>query len=138
MATKAEAKARKLATPKVTLVATGSEVSVALAAMDKLAQDGIAVKVVSMPSWEVFEAQDEEYKAVVLPADAAVFSVEAGVTLGWERYTHDHKHCVGIDHFGASAPGSVVLEKFGMTAAHVVEVVEANVKTLKYNKVKAE
>jgi len=138
VATRAEARARQLATPNVTLIATGSEVSVALKAMEKLAPKGMNVKVVSMPSWELFEAQDDEYKASVVSSDDYCFSIEAGITLGWARYTGSEKHCLGINTFGASAPGEVVLEKYGITADKLVALVEANVHTLKYNKVGAE
>ena len=72
----------------------------------------------SFPCWECFEEQDDDYRASVFPAGVPVLSIEAGVTLGWDRYADD---AIGIDHFGASAPGAVVMEKFGFTAEHVVE-----------------
>ena len=73
---------------------------------------------VSFPSWDQFERQPEDYRATVFPPGVPVLSIEAGATFGWERYADD---AIGIDHFGASAPGAVVMEKFGITAEHVVE-----------------
>jgi transketolase len=100
------------ARPDAVLVATGSEVAVALAAQTLLAQDGLAVRVVSMPSWELFEAMDNEYRERVLPADVPVVSLEAGVSLGWTRWADG---AVSIERFGASAPGSEVLAHMGIT-----------------------
>jgi transketolase len=94
------------------LVATGSEVAVALAAQELLAQDGLAVRVVSMPSWELFEAMDDEYRERVLPADLPVVSLEAGVSLGWTRWADA---TISIERFGASAPGAEVLTRLGIT-----------------------
>jgi transketolase len=102
-----------------TLVATGGEVWVAIAAREKLAAEGLNVSVVSMPSWELFEHQDQAYKDSVLPDRNRTISVEAGITMGWERYATTH---VAIDRFGASAPGTEVLEKLGFTADNVAEV----------------
>lgn len=104
------------------IVATGSEVAVALDAQAQLAESGVAVRVVSLPSWELFEAQDEEYRDGVLPPGLPTVSVEAGIRQGWERYAQAH---VSIDRFGASAPGGVVLEKLGITPGHVVERVQS-------------
>jgi len=98
---------------QATIVATGSEVSTALAARDEL---DVPVRVVSMPSWELFEQQDEDYQQSVLPIDMPTVSVEAGVRMGWERYADAS---VAVDRFGASAPGEVVLEKLGITPANV-------------------
>ena len=109
---------------KAVVIATGSEVQLALAAQKLLQNEGIGVNVVSMPSWDIFEQQSAEYKADVLPAGLPRFSVEAGVTTGWSRYTACESHCIGINMFGASAPGGVVMEKYGMTAANVVEHVK--------------
>jgi len=99
---------------QATIIATGSEVWVALAARDLL---DVAVRVVSMPSWELFEQQDDDYKQSVLP-DLPAVSVEAGIQMGWERYADAH---VSIDRFGASAPGEVVLEKLGITPQNVAD-----------------
>jgi transketolase len=98
-----------------TIIATGSEVWVALAARDEL---NVPVRVVSMPSWELFEAQDDAYRASVLPPDLPAVSVEAGIRMGWERYADSF---VSIDRFGASAPGGTVLEKLGITPANVAD-----------------
>jgi transketolase len=98
--------------PDVVLVGTGSEVWVAMSAADQLAVDGMTARVVSMPSWELFAAQDEAYREDVLPPELPSVSVEAGVTMGWERWVD---RSVGIDRFGASAPGAEVLERLGIT-----------------------
>jgi transketolase len=105
-----------------TIVATGSEVWVALEARERLASDGLDVRVVSMPSWELFEQQDEAYRRATLPDPERTVSVEAGVSLGWDRYARTQ---VAIDRFGASAPGSEVLERLGIDAANVARVVRA-------------
>lgn len=102
----------------VVLVATGSEVSVCLDAADLLADQGVSARVVSLPCWEIFDEQSDEYRSSVLPQGTPTISLEAGVTLGWSRFAD---RTIGIDRFGASAPGNVVLEKLGITAAHVVE-----------------
>jgi transketolase len=108
--------------PAVLLIATGSEVAVALGAGELLAADGIAARVVSMPSWELFDAQDEEYRAAVLPPGVPTLSVEAGVAQGWSRYADAS---VAIDRFGASAPGARVMAELGITPAAVAERVRA-------------
>jgi transketolase len=105
-------------TPEIILMASGSEVSLVLEAGRKLAEEGRGVRVVSFPSWDLFEAQDEIYRESVLPKNIPLrLAVEAGATLGWDRYATS---TLGIDHFGASAPGKVVLEKFGFTVENVV------------------
>ncbi len=110
--------------PKAILIATGSEVPLALAAGEELEAEGIPVRVVSLPSWELFDRQDYEYRARVLPPEVtARVAVEAGVTLGWERYVGLKGATVGIDRFGASAPGEAVFEKLGITAGNVVRKV---------------
>ncbi|HEU0317807.1 MAG TPA: transketolase, partial [Solirubrobacteraceae bacterium] len=98
---------------EATIIATGSEVWVALAARDEL---DFPVRVVSMPSWELFEQQDDDYRESVLPEDLPTLAVEAGIAMGWERYADD---VVSIERFGASAPGGLLLEKFGFTPANV-------------------
>jgi transketolase len=102
------------------IVATGSEVAIALTAQRQLAEQGVHVRVVSLPSWELFEAQDAAYRSEVLPAGLPTVSVEAGIRMGWERYAQAH---VSIDRFGASAPAAVVLEQLGMTPERVVQAV---------------
>jgi transketolase len=107
------------------IIATGSEVAVALAARDELAKLHVSARVVSMPCWELFAAQPQSYRDAVLPpAQHRRVSVEAGVTFGWREYIGDRGVAIGIDRYGASAPGEVVLEKLGITAAAVAEAVQ--------------
>ena len=106
------------------IIASGSEVAVALAARDELAKQNISARVVSMPCWELFEAQGPAYREQVLPrARWQRVSVEAGVTFGWREYIGDRGVAIGIDRYGASAPGEVVLEKLGISAAAVTAAV---------------
>jgi transketolase len=103
------------------IIASGSEVHVALEAAASLTTQGVATRVVALPSWELFEAQDASYKESVLPkALRARVAIEAGATLGWERYVGEDGLVIGLDHFGASAPASVLYEQFGLTSANVV------------------
>jgi transketolase len=107
--------------PEVILIATGSEVSLALDAHQRLVRDGIRSRVVSMPSWELFEAQPKTYRDQVLPPGVrARVSVEAAASFGWDRWTGAEGTIIGIDRFGASAPGGTVLKELGFTADHVV------------------
>ncbi|MEX0705479.1 MAG: transketolase C-terminal domain-containing protein, partial [Nitriliruptoraceae bacterium] len=109
--------------PVLAIIATGSEVHLALAAANQLAADGVAVRVVSMPSWERFSAQSAEYRDVVLPSSiSARVSVEAATTFGWERWVGDAGAAIGLDRFGASAPASRLFEEFGFTEQHVAQV----------------
>jgi transketolase len=109
--------------PDVILIATGSEVSLALKARELLAPRGVRARVVSMPSWEVFEEQQQAYRDTVLPRTVmARVAVEAGATLGWRTYVGDRGVVIGLDHFGASAPAEVLFEKFGFTPEHVVQI----------------
>jgi transketolase len=110
-------------TPKVILIATGSEVALALDAQKSLETSGLATRVVSLPSWELFEEQPADYRSSVLPSAAAKVSVEAGVTIGWSRYVGSDGASIGVDRFGASAPGPIVQRELGFTVEHVVEVV---------------
>jgi len=106
---------------EVILVGTGSEVHVALRAGEKLAAEGYHVRVVSMPSWELFDKQPEDYRKTVLPPNVrARVSIEAGVKIGWEHYVGADGVILGLDHFGASAPGEILFEKFGLTPESVV------------------
>ncbi|MCL1885370.1 MAG: transketolase [Dehalococcoidia bacterium] len=108
--------------PQLILLASGSEVHIALEAARKLKESSVAARVVSMPSWELFEAQSSEYKSSVLPPDVkARISIEAGLTFGWSRYTGDAGANIGINHFGASAPSNVLYEQFGINATKVVQ-----------------
>jgi transketolase len=104
----------------VTLIATGSEVQVAMEAAEMLESSGIAARVVSLPCWERFEVQDREYQRSVLGRDAVRVSIEAGATFGWERFLGERGRAIGIDRFGASAPGERNMEEFGFTAENVV------------------
>jgi transketolase len=108
--------------PEVIIIATGSEVHIALEAARLLEEKGVGARLVSMPSWELFEAQPEAYRSQVLPHDLRRrVSIEAGVTLGWERYVGSQGIAIGVSRFGASAPGKTVYEKFGLTAQRVVD-----------------
>jgi len=108
-------------TPEIILLASGSEVHLVLAAGEELSAKGIRARVVSMPSWELFEAMPAAYREEVLPSGvAARLAVEAGISMGWERYVGTAKNVIGIDRFGASAPGPVLQEKFGFTVDKVV------------------
>jgi transketolase len=104
---------RDVEDPEVAIVGTGSELSVAIGAAELLADEGVRARVVSMPSWELFEAQEDGYRDAVLPPGLPSVAVEAGVSQGWERWVD---RTVSIDRFGASAPGTLVLEKLGITA----------------------
>jgi len=107
--------------PELILIATGSEVSLALEAHQRLARDGIRSRLVSMPSWELFTAQPEAYRDEVLPPHVrARVSVEAATSFGWDRWVGPDGEIIGIDRFGASAPGAVVLKELGFTVDHVV------------------
>jgi transketolase len=112
-------------TSDVVLVGSGSEVSLCLAARDQLASEGIRARVVSMPSPRLFASQSSEYRAQVLPANVPRLSVEAGVTLGWQAIVGLDGDSIGIDHFGASAPASVLAQKFGFTPDNVAERAKA-------------
>jgi len=107
--------------PEVILIATGSEVSLALDAHARLGADGVRSRVVSLPSWRLFEAQPQPYRDGVLPPTVrARVTVEAAAPLGWERYAGDGGVIIGLDRFGASAPGPVVMRELGFTADRVV------------------
>jgi transketolase len=110
----------------VILIGTGSEVHLCLQAQSALAKDKIGARVVSMPSWELFEAQDEAYRHAVLPPNiTARVSVEAGATLGWERYVGLTGATIGMHSFGASGPYQDVYKKFGITADAVEKAARA-------------
>jgi transketolase len=113
------------AMPELILIATGSEVSLALGAYERLVADGLRCRVVSMPSWELFEEQPVDYREGVLPSGVrARVAIEAGAKQGWERYFGSAGSVIGVDRFGASAPGPEVLEHYGFTVEHVVEVAQ--------------
>lgn len=113
------------------LIGTGAEVHLALQAQTQLAEIGVRTRVVSMPSWELFKAQPQSYRDKVLPPQIkARLAIEAGATIGWERWVGDTGRIIGLDHFGASAPGKKLLESFGFTVENVVktamEIVQAS------------
>jgi transketolase len=103
--------------PELVLVGTGSEVQLCVGAAEQLAADGRTVQVVSMPSWELFEAQSDDYQESVIPSDVPTLAVEAGVSFGWDRWADQS---VTLDRFGASAPGDVAMANLGFTVDHVV------------------
>jgi len=110
-------------TPELILIATGSEVTPAFEAYNKLSAEGIAVRLVSMPSWDLFEKQPQSYRDEVLPPSVtARLAVEAGVTFGWERYVGAKGAVLGINHFGASAPYKIIAEKLGFTGDNVAKL----------------
>lgn len=110
--------------PEAILIATGSEVNVAVKAAQALGTDGIPTRVVSLPSWELFRAQPPAYREQVLPAAVrARISVEAGSSFGWERWIGDLGEAIALDRFGASAPGEVLFEQFGFTPQHAADAV---------------
>ncbi len=112
--------------PQVILIGTGSEVSICVAAHEQLTQQGIAARVVSMPSWELFEMQDQAYRDSVLPTDVkARVACEAGVQLGWDRYIGSSGRFVGMSTFGASAPAAACYKFFNITPEHVVQEAKA-------------
>ncbi|MEK4258470.1 transketolase [Paenibacillus sp. FSL L8-0499] len=117
----------KNGTPQAQLIATGSEVQLAVKAQAALAEEGIDVRVISLPSWDLFEKQDKEYRdSVILPGVKARLAIEMAQTFGWERYTGDQGDILGITTFGASAPGDRVMKEYGFTVENVV----SRVKTL--------
>ncbi|HEX7362002.1 MAG TPA: transketolase [Bryobacteraceae bacterium] len=106
--------------PDVILIGSGSEVSLCMKAREKLKGYGVQARVVSMPGWNLFEAQNPAYRESILPKAATRrVAVEAGATFGWERWTGDNGIVIGIDHYGASAPGDEIMRNFGLTAEHV-------------------
>ncbi len=108
--------------PELLLMGTGSEVSLLLAAKDKLAQAGIKTRVISMPSWELFEQQDEVYKEGIFPRTLKKrMAVEAGSPLGWHKYITDEGEVIGMNGFGESAPAAALFKKFGFTTDHILE-----------------
>ncbi len=116
----------KNGTPQAQIIATGSEVQLAVKAQAALAEEGIDVRVISLPSWDLFEKQDKEYRdSVILPGVKARLAIEMAQTFGWERYTGDQGDILGITTFGASAPGDRVIKEYGFTVENVVSRVKA-------------
>ncbi|MDN9011307.1 transketolase [Brevibacillus laterosporus] len=115
--------------PQVVLIATGSEVSLCMEAREKLEADGIPTRVVSMPSFNLFERQSKEYRDSVIPPHVkARVGVEMGSPLGWERYTGEHGAIIAINQFGASAPGDIIMKEYGFTVENVVKTAQSLVK----------
>jgi len=111
--------------PDLIILASGSEVSLALEAANNLETAGKQVRVVSCPCWELFEAQSEGYKELVLPQRITKrLSIEAGSTMGWEKYVGSRGTCIGVNNFGASAPAEILYREYGLTADHILD--EAN------------
>jgi len=115
-------------TPDVILIATGSEVSICVEAYEKLTAEGMKARVVSLPSWELFEGQDQAYRDEVLPPTiGARVTVEAAAALGWDRYAGPYGAIIAMRSFGASAPGKALQKRFGFTADAVYEAAKAQV-----------
>lgn len=111
--------------PQVILMASGSEVGLIVEAGQRLAAKGVAVRLVSFPSWELFADQEPAYQDAVLPPDiTARLAVEAGISMGWHRWVGSKGRVLGIDRYGASAPANTVFEKLGLTADHAVQIAE--------------
>ncbi|MCJ7623524.1 MAG: transketolase, partial [Anaerolineaceae bacterium] len=108
-------------TPQIILMASGSELSITLASGYELAREGICSRIISFPSWELFNQQDEDYKNQVLPPEIGIrLAVEAGVTQGWEKWVGSKGDIIGIDKFGASAPGKILMSNYGFTIENIV------------------
>ena len=105
----------------IALIATGSEVQLALAVSEKLEQQGSKARVVSLPCWNIFDSQPVQYRESVLPPDVPMLAIEAGVSLGWRPYVGPGIEVIGVDRFGASAPGGVVMNEYGFNVDHVVQ-----------------
>src|SRR5690606_16441329 len=111
--------------PDLVILATGSEVSLAIDAAEQLDADGLKVQVVSMPCWELFDEQPDSYREEVIPRGVPRLAVEAGATLGWYKYVGEDGAVIGIDRFGASAPGKTVMKEYGFSVENVVEQARA-------------
>jgi transketolase len=105
----------------IILIATGSEVELIVKAAEELKADGISASVVSMPSFKIFDEQDAAYKSSLFPENTPKLAVEAGATMGWWKYVGHNGGVIGVDHFGSSAPGPIVMEKFGISVSNIVE-----------------
>ncbi|MHB1021338.1 MAG: transketolase [Acidobacteriaceae bacterium] len=116
--------------PDLLLVGSGSEVALALQSAVELKKQGLTARVVSMPSWKIFEEQSAEYKASIFPADLPKVAIEAGATMGWWKYVGSTGSVVGLDRFGASAPGPIAMEKLGISISNVVAHAEQVVKAV--------
>lgn len=115
--------------PQVVVIATGSEVSIGQQAVERLQQEGYQARLVSMPSWELFDQQSQDYREAVLPASVPKLAVEAGVSLAWGRYVgNKHGDVIGIDRYGASAPYKTIFEHYGLTAERVAAKAKSLIK----------
>jgi transketolase len=113
------------------LIATGSEVQLALAAREKLGTQGVRARVVSLPCWNLFDAQPVEYREAVLPLEVPTLAVEAGVSLGWRPYIGPGIAVIGVDRFGASAPGEIVMREYDFSVEHFIQQALAVIKRQK-------
>lgn len=107
--------------PQIILIATGSEVHLAMQAREQLLEEGVKTRVVSLPCWHLFQAQPQEYRVEVLPPEVPMLAIEAGVSLGWRPYIGPHIEVIGVDKFGESAPGSRVMQEYGFSVENVVK-----------------
>ena len=119
------------ATPDVIIVATGSEVALVLKSLPEIKAAGITARVVSMPSWKLFEEQSEEYKESIFPLETPKLAVEAGATLGWWKYVGRRGSVIGLDRFGASAPGPIAMDKLGFNASNIIEHAKKTIAAMK-------
>jgi len=119
------------ATPDVIIVATGSEVALVLKSLPEIKAAGITARVVSMPSWKIFEEQSEEYKESIFPLETPKLAVEAGATLGWWKYVGRRGAVIGLDRFGASAPGPIAMDKLGFNATNIIEHAKKTIAAMK-------
>jgi transketolase len=117
--------------PDVVIIATGSEVHLALECQEKLSQEKIETRVVSLPCWNLFESQSNEYKSSVIPEEVPLLFIEAGETLGWHSYLNSSANVIGVDRYGASAPGKKVMEEYGFSVNNVCEKVHSILKNKK-------
>ena len=107
--------------PEIILIATGSEVHLAMQAREQLLEKEVRTRVVSLPCWQLFQAQPQEYRDEVLPSDVPKLVIEAGVSLGWRPYVGPHMQVIGVDKFGESAPGPRVMEEYGFSVENVTK-----------------
>jgi transketolase len=118
-------------TPDLILIGTGSEVQLALGAYEQLVKEGVKARIVSMPSWELFERQSKEYRTSVLPPNIKKrVAIEALITMGWEKYVGDNGRIIGMNSFGASAPVDVIFKHFGFTVGNIVTIAKEMLSSL--------
>jgi transketolase len=123
-------------TPELIMMASGSEVSLIVAAANRLVQEGISLRLVSFPSWELFAAQDKTYQdSVLLPEVKARIATEAGVSHGWERWVGNHDMILSVDRFGASAPYQIIFENYGLTPDHIIQKVHTIMRNVRMSEI---